>query len=625
MIVLILIFWSFFLSMAVVWYTLTPLLIAFSLIAGCAVAYLFRQTLIIRQPVGKEESLPFKKRRLDILVFLLAYLLALLTLFFWAGVTTSLETPWQGIFTGYLPVFFLLTVILGLLLLAPYPTKTVLILIILHTLLQHLYLPAAHVLPWGGDVWRHIAVEEKLVRGEVQLPVLFGSQAKFRNFVPEALLIPHKYAYGQLWGVSAALALITRLPLLEINRWLMPILWSFAVPILLFQLALVLFHSERRGLALAFLPAMSFPFQALGALTLPVSFGFLVFLFALLVWLRSIETGERPLKILGLTLAGFMVFGYSLYFFLIWAVIGVTMVVKNFEKLQSKIQPIFLGIAMISGTLLFPIIDLLGGGSRLPDSWNAGGMIKQFVGQFSGWYFASAIRPHDFLSGNIFFNHVPSYAFVPSIFLVLRWWMIPAMLLLWGIAVVGFLKSPRTIVWRVLRWCGLSVFVGYVIGWYVLEGDRLFTRRLDLTLAFFTMIFFLQGMGEIFRHVVVSKYLNIFAVVLVLLFAWFATATYASGPDLRVVSRDEYEAAISVWKKLEMESPPYCVLADTWVLLPLEAVSAGKIVGGGFPIDAQFGQPERVRLYEAMKKNPSEGMREEAKKITGASDCIFIP
>ena len=43
--------------------------------------------------------------------------------------------------------------------------------------------------------------------------------------------------------------------------------------------------------------------------------------------------------------------------------------------------------------------------------------IKQFIGNLLGWYVAAGPRPHDILTGNILFNQVPSYAFVPNLFI----------------------------------------------------------------------------------------------------------------------------------------------------------------------------------------------------------------
>ena len=104
--------------------------------------------------------------------------------------------------------------------------------------------------------------------------------------------------------------------------------------------------------------------------------------------------------------------------------------------------------------------------------------------------------------------------------------------------------------------------------------------------------------------------------------------TYASGPDMRVVSQTEYEVAQYIWttgyNEVETKNQKYCVLADTWVLLPLESLSQGNIVGGGFPIDYQFNQVDRVELFNKFLENPEKKDLEKAFSLTGAENCWYL-
>lgn len=119
--------------------------------------------------------------------------------------------------------------------------------------------------------------------------------------------------------------------------------------------------------------------------------------------------------------------------------------------------------------------------------------------------------------------------------------------------------------------------------------------------------------------------IKIITIVIILGLSWFTTFTYASGPDLRVVSKDEFEAAKYIFPPLVGEGRVgLCVLADTWVLLPLEALSKGQIVGGGFPIDYNFAQPERTVLFNEMINNPRASVLKLAHEKTGAGECWFV-
>ncbi|MBP9695222.1 MAG: hypothetical protein KBD73_02370 [Candidatus Magasanikbacteria bacterium] len=633
---------SFFSSIAVVWYQQSFIIIAISVCLAVIFAFRFRHVVKPGQILEAEIS-HFWRIKKNFIFPVLFFILAALACVFLILTKSNgiLLTPWQTISHWYLPVFFSLTLILSVMLCSEYRTKTLLIFIIFFSFIQHLYLPLSHELPWGGDVWRHIAVEEKLTRGDFYPPVLFGPEVKYRPVsipffgnvsIPEVFLIPQKYSYGQLWGVVSLIAKISGLSLATINIWLLPVVWSIAMPILLFRIGSVFFRSYRYGLWLSFAAAMPFPWQALGALTLPVSLGYVTFFYVFALWLDYVHTNKSSLRNLSLVFAGLMIFGYPLHFLLIWFLILATYIIRFVQKIKSELAKKSLAaIGFFSSLFVIPVLELVTKISFVPEYFDLFANLKRLFGQFSGWYFARNILPFDTLSGNIFFNHTPLSAFVPSIFLDWRWWVIPVMIFLWGLVIYGL---SRVVIYRVsvfellLAIFALMVFGGYLIGWFVLDGDRLFTRRLDAMVAFVAVIWAIYGIKELLKKArldSISYFLRPLGIVFVtIVFSWFATATYASGPDMRVVSKDEYNSAIFVWGNMDKKADNNCVLADTWTLLPLEAISAGRIVGGGFPIDYQFAQPERVVLFSELIRNPRVSIFEIAKQKTGASQCAVI-
>lgn len=568
--------------------------------------------------------------------FILVVIFFLLTaigvfIIFQSRSSALLMSPWQAINLRYLTVYFFITVIIGALLFSRYRAKTVLMFLIVYSFLQHLYLPLSHENPWGGDVWRHIGVEEKLRAGRAELPVIFGGEAKFRSLTlpvvgtmsaPEALLIPQKYSYGQFWSVSLIFSEMTGVNLISLNKWLMPVLWSLAMPIILFRLGSILFSSRRWGLFLPALAGATFPFQALGALTLPVSLGYLVFFFAFTLWLEYVESGDKRQRVFVVGITVLMLFGYTLHLLLLIASMVLYFMLKKILLIRNSLtRKSALLIVNIVSVFFFPVIELVSRVSFVPKSLNVWQSAKQFIGQWSGWYFARTIRPHAILSGNFFFSHTPIYAFVPNIFLNWRWWIIPTSFLIWGVALFGIWRSQK---FDTLIKCALCealsalVIGGYIISWYALAGDRLFVRRLDAMLVILVLIFFLFGARSIVRRYGMSQSTT---VIVIFLFAWLATATYASGPNLRVVSRDEFSVAQHLAQIELQHAPPYCVLADTWVLLPLQAISANQIVGGGFPIEYQFAQPDRDLLLHEMLQYPRRSIFSFSQEKTGTARC----
>jgi len=640
---------SFVSSIFVVWYKVTPAIIwlvyLFTALLSLLVFILVKQskrklheTFNVWEPKTKAiKKMLFKKNIFFIFFYLILWLVGLFLL---AKNQSDivLNSPWQVIDKYYLPVFFVLTSLLFVIVFSQHKVKLILSFIILHSLLLHFYLPLSHAMPWGGDVWRHIAIEEKLTQGEFYPPVLFGEEAKWREVfnvdLPEAIVIPNKYVYGQLWGSSVLLSQTFKLNLLTINKWLIPILWSIMLPLIFFRMGRLLFGSWRKGLFLAALASIAFPLQALGALTLPVSLGYLTFFFVFMLWLQYLRDENYLQKRIVFLFSFLMIFGYTMHFILIWFIILVSYIVMWFSKSETNIfkknwskYVLGAGLALVS-VLLFPLIEIVSGTSALPWRLDYLAQLKQLLGQFSGWFFASSIRPHDILSGNIIFNHTPALAFVPSLFSNWRWHIMFVVILIWLVvfyAIYASKKSKMQVQWTILRYLFAVVAGGYIIGWFVLEGDRSFVRRLDAVFAFLILAFFVYGFYYlIIKNKVRDSLAKVLVIFLCLSFGWLATTSYASGPDMRVVSENEYEAANYVLGNTNFEDNNYCVLADTWTLLILEGLSGQKIVGGGFPITYQFAQPERVSLHQEIKYANNTNILAQMHKLTKSDKCWVI-
>lgn len=537
-----------------------------------------------------------------------------LILFIRAEGIEVLYSPWQSLSTWILPCMFVLTALLGFITFSKQKTKHILVLILMHSFLLHMYVPLSHELPWGGDAWRHIAAESQLAAGEIIPPVLFGSEAKWREVVgvdiPEVFLIPQKYAYGQFWSLSVILNQLTGVSFETIHIWMIPIIWSLIFPLILFRIGRILFRSWRGGLFLAWLSFIAFPLQALGALTLPVSLGVLTFFFTFMLWLQYIGkryTLQRGVLAIFIFL---MLFGYTLSFILMLFVVAGSWALA---RISAHVRSSHIGwslvvlVAML-GIMALPALELLSGSSHFPSDMHMVEEGTQMIGQFSGWYYASDIRAHDIASGNLLFNHTPDYAFVSNIFTAWRWHVIPFMMVFFVGVLFGLYRYGREhqpLLFLLPVWLLVSLAGSYKIGWFFLQGDRLFTRRLDPFLTTLLLIFFSIAVLEMFYHIRYKKMtIKIIGVVFsVLIISWVGTSTFASGPDIRTASVDEYAVAEFILADVQEESDEYCVLADTWVLLPLEGVSGGDIVGGNFPIGYQFGQAERVAVLEAFQQD----------------------
>ena len=568
-----------------------------------------------------------------ILVYLAGWVWAL-SLLFKSQSQGALLSPWQAISQSYLYVFFALSLLLGFFLFSQFKVKLLLFFVILHSVLLHMYLPASHVLPWGGDVWRMLAVENKLLHGEAHPPVLFGEGVKWREVgsisVPEALVIPHKYVYGQLWGTSVVMAKTTGVDLLQLNRWLGPLLWSVFFPLVIFRLGVLLFGSQRWGVWFAALSFLPFIFQVTGSLTLGVSLGYLTFFFVLLLLLHLIRDAHASQRIVVLFFAVLMAFGYTVVFVLLWFLLLIYLLYFAVAKLQRVwIKRTITSLVILLSMFVFPVIEILLKASSLPTVPAFVHGVKQAVGQLSGWFFAAQIRPHDIVSGNILFNHTPLVSFVPSVFINSRWHIMGFVIALFALAFAGAASFPirrrAQLLHLLLLTGGICVWGGYVISWFFLDGERSFVRRLDAALVFFLLIFAVYGIQMFVRRWNFSRIQQTsFIVLLVCAISWTTMTTYASGPDTQVMSNAQYQAAQHVWSQVKSQQD-HCVIADTWPLLGVEAVSSGRIVGGGFPISSTFAQPERGEIYRKILALES-AVTSEIQQYTRSSGCwVIVP
>ncbi len=629
---------GFVTSIWVVWYRITPEILWWNYTAVGFLSY--GLTYVSRSLKSKKIKIKntrpyFTANNGLILLYVVSWIIGMYLLFS-SKSGEILFSPWQTISSWFFLIYFFAFFLLGIIICSRHKKIVILGLLIFHSFLIHAYLPLSHTQPWGGDVWRIIAAEEQLSNGEAILPVIAGPEMKTRPLfgmdVPEALLIPHKYTYGHLWGTSILFEKTLQVDLKTINIWLVPLLWTLAIPIIFYRIGILLFHSERRALTLVWLSSIPFSLQALGALTLPVSLGYIVFFFVLSLLIQYIQEEKPWQRNVVLLFSFLMFFGYALHAILIWvsmlcSFLFIFLAKQSFiMKLSRKVswKRIVRGIFTILAIGIIPVIEYVSIGKAYLSS-DIIARIKQMIGQLSGWFYASMIRPHDIVSGNIIFNHTPDYAFVGNIFSTIRFHVPFFMVLIWILfmcAWVYWFAHTEKKQWHVFACLSSTVVGGYIIGWFVLEGDRLFTRRLDTMISFLLIIAAIYTAKKYRGHL--KKYFSPLTVLIsIFLLSWFGTTTFASGPDLRVISNDEYHMASFVSSQIDQHASHHCILADSWLLLSVEALTHGRIVGGGFPIDYQFGQPELTKLYSSFPDNPEQTVQDMA-LVTQSDSCIVV-
>ncbi len=528
----------------------------------------------------------------------------------------AILTPWQVINPQYIFIFFLSTLTLGVLIWSKLKTPIIILFLILQTFLLHSYLPLTHDLIYGADGWRHIANEQRLLDGKQFLEAKIVGPIIYDNPNSEILNLKSvvgQLSYGNFWSSNVILAKVFKTDLLTITKWFLPILWSLVFPLLLFEIGCAFGCDNRRSLFLAWLGLLPFAWQAGGAFTLPVSFGFLIWLFLILLILKRINSPKKE-QVWVLAGAGIgLASGYILYFILFWLAWFVS------EVLQFKFIKLKVFFLTIVSLLSIPALELLAGYSHFDKNINWLGQIKQVLGNFFGIYLASGPRPHDIAFGNIIFNQTPLVAFVPNLLTQWRWWIVVFTICFFGIAVYGWVRAwkTKTTAGQWLAVMSVGVVDGYIIANYFLAGSHILARRLDAVVALFLILLFFYGLEKF----ILNNYKKTILAVFILTIG--ITASYSLGPDTNTVSANEYQASKYIWNQERSENRP-CVLGDTFPLLALEAISAKEIIGGGFPIDANFAQLERVELFSQMNVGINDHLLSDLTNLRGVNHCWFM-
>lgn len=569
------------------------------------------------------------------------YLLLLLPSLFFLGLLFLLQgrtgdfvlSPWQVIPRLYLYVYLLVSIVVVLLIFSRRSAKFILFIIIAHSFLLHAYLPAVYETGFGGDKWRHLASENYIMTGEVYQPSLLGKveYAKFGPFkLPAVLISGNKTSYGQQWALTIFLSEALQIDVFWIDYWLVFLLWSLFLPLLLYQLGRLIRPGRNFRLLLAFLPALFYPLQVFGAITLPVSLGFLLFIFALYGWIYYYKKPTRGVLVFNLSLSVLMFFGYVLYFILIWEVAVLVLVfkfLKNKKIKQSTRRAVKFFLAFVF-VLAIPVLEVAQGFGSLKENAlhfsNSFSHLADAFGHLSGLV-AFLPQPSHVDQGNFLFNqtradHAPvsflSFRLWPLFFTVLVW-----LLIILGLYCLKYLKQAK--IAKLFAWLFAIALSNYVISWYWLDGNHILARRLDQTIVFYMSIFLALGIMYFLEKLKYLPWRNKILITAVIL-GFIATSTYASGPHLQVVTKDEYEAAKYVWQRIDKTDEYYCVVANTWPLLALEAVSGRSIIGGGFPVGFEYAQPERVKIFEKMSQHPDLNLLYWAKKITHDNVCYYM-
>ena len=541
-------------------------------------------------------------------------------------------TPWQVIPKLYVYLFLIITFTVVNIIFSKLKTKIILLIIIIYSLALHAYLPFVYQTGFGGDKWRHLASERYLLEEKVYSPALFGEPIRWMEVgplrLPEVLVAGNKTSYGNMWAITIALSKFLSVDVFWVDYWLGFVLWSLFLPVFMYLWGGLIYNNRHFRLLLAFLPSIFYIMQSFGAITIPVAFGSLFFYFVFYLWMKFYISGDRLVRNFALLLSVLMYFGYILNFLLIAEIAAAVLLLRRVAN--KKLRMLIAGVLFVVFSTTIPLLEaVMGYGGFKPSLFSWRGIINGLADAFGSLtgLIAFIPRPIHIDQGNWLYNQTRSTQSSASL---LSLSVLPFIFttLVWGVILLGVEKLRRLTDKRVAKFIGMGLvvlLVNYIWSWYFMTGNHILARRLDLIIVFGLNIFFALGVFYLLDNTLPKVKWNYKVFSLLIILSIITISTYTSGPFLEVVTQDEVQAAKYVWQNIDKESGKFCVVANTWPLLAVEAESARAIIGGGFPVYLEYAQPERVKIFEGMLRFPlQKPWLQQAQQITGASECWYM-
>ena len=561
--------------------------------------------------------------------FILLGALAALFVFllFWSRTGEYILSPWDSLPTFILIVFFGLTWLVGSLVFSSRPAKVVLLVIILFSFLIHLYVPLVYGTSFSGDKWRHLAIEGYLQTGQAYTPSIWGDKTRpLVRFgpmaVPEALVAGNKTSYAGQWSVTIMLAESLGASIFAVDWWLVFLLWSLFMPLLLYRMG-SMFVSSRFGLFAAFLPTLFYTLQVDGAITLPVTFNYIFFFFVLWLWLDYSKRGARYTLGLASGLTLFFYWGYILHFF-------VLLIVGALAYIRRQGERIWFYLAMVAGLLFFQLLGTAQGlsllqldkfaPSALVGSVADGlGLISAGIGRLA---ILDVLEQGNFLyhqtAGSLSGLFLFSYPLAPFLGSTVVW-------------VGAFWGAYRALRARRAPLVFFAWLFGIFISAYFLDfafsaGLHIFVRRLDAFLAVGLVFFFGYAVWQFLSAAKLPITPRKRTLAVLFFISVVAASTFASGPKLSILPADDKAAAALVWSELSAgnRNNHYCVIAESWPLLVLEALSKRQVIGGGFPLLPEYQQPDLTAIFNGLMKEPRQEWLTIAGRVTQSDTCYYL-
>lgn len=507
-----------------------------------------------------------------------------------------LISPWQVLSNWYLLVSFLALLIIFALVFSKRSLILTVMAVIAVSLMIHSYL-LVYQEGFGGDRWRHLGSANRLLNELTYQPTLLTDnpwQKQIAVFnIPQALIAGPKLSYGFEWSLVVIIAKISQLNIFLIDKYLILILWSIFLPILILVAASELWPKKNYLALAAALTLTFYLLQYYGSQTLPIGLAALYFLFLISCFLAYLNKPKPQILALIIFFTALSYFGYSLAF--------IILVIALIWLISLRLKPLarYLILALLSISIF--LIELISSFSQFKSDFSLAGIFNDLFVKGNFLFFENGLLLP------ISINNWPIISLIISLGLM-------ALVLVSAIKLLNSKQKANIFLVGLLA----ILIINYTLSWFFLDGLHTLSRRLNVFMVLLMVLILSWG---IINWASSQKKILIIIVFLGLT----SVLTYASGPVLEAaVTQDDTKAMKFIWQEIKGQPKNYCVLADTWPLLALEAYSSKEVVAGNFESDFNYQQPDRVKLLADFISQPSSAVLKEALEITQTQSCFVM-
>ena len=523
---------------------------------------------------------------------------------------------WWSIHPYFIPVFFLTTVMLAVIVYLSQMTGHRLALTILHSILSHsLFVIIFPVGDLGG-----------------QQNVLGTTRLIYENVLFHAVRFPVQNIFAQvyLWfrgdsfqaAISVILARMFSVDVLWAHLLLVPILWGTFVPIGLFLITRKL--SKNNGIAAlsAFLIAV-FPYTLLwGATSVYNSLGFIFFLFSVYYLTEYLSSsGSRTHVLLMLSFVFLSFLTHFLTGIVTFSLFLMALVFKAFRDASLSLPSVKLPflITLIFCTFLLPSAIIYRRFFYPEYSYYGLSKILELSREDLFWTFLIG----EYINFDVPFAII--YGFGP---------------LLGLLGMLYYFYITRQNMKKELRMCTIFLLTGLIIieaNYRILKlfminipftPERMWVFRDFLAVPFIAIILsstfsFLKKQISKVKIPFTSSHLRqiaLYLLFIITLSGWTTISLYYAYPDYGPLQTTSYE--IEAVRFIEENTPePYVVIGDQWIRF-----AGGMIVGIGNPnaLYFHYKSSRGMELFLEMKRNPSIETMKEAMTYNNATVAYFI-